>query len=1107
VTLGLGLMAVVLLGLLVTKAESSTMARLPSNQAPAGSLSSTCIITAVGRHLERDGVPFEVRGVNYYLKDFAWDRFWISYTEVITQINTELDLARMLEVNTVRIFVRYDLFDGSDQTHLDHLKDFVERLQKRGMVAIVTLFDLYTTPPYSDDLASKQHISAVVNTLGITNPTVLAWDIKNEPDRDYAEYGEGKVTDWLRGMISYTRGLDPNHLITIGFYGAVTGTLCYDPAITNTLVYSPAIAAEFASDVDFVSMHYFLSERCFESDLQALQSLIGDKPIILEEFGLHTCLACDDSHTETEQAAYYNALLSLSEANDVAGYLFWTLTDFSYILPDSQESHHCQGILRNSNVTVCQVTSPTDYTEKPAADTVRRHYQDGVVYLDLFDSWVVSDTAEPPPGWTDNWSDGGALLRGFNPSKPLWSHNQGKVAFSKFVTNSTSITGLAASPVLTNVNVNRYPILAGQVYSYSIRDPDNGSDANLYVGVQEGTQITRLLTITPESPIPTSFRIDLRQPPTNWSGTHTFTITLELVPTGVDNGHSAAYEFDWVALESDVVFDTPTYPLTIPLDMRDTFGPRLLQPGGYSRYDFHRGMDWPAPEDTPVRAVTTGTVRALRDDWGSGIGSGNFVHLIHEHIGYETRYNHLSAVHCAITNGVQVNPGQIIGWVGHTGAHYNHLHFEVRQGLTVTQRAAFHPLSTPFLPWTNTVTPTVTLRGVYTDATGLTALVEATSPYTEPDVTTVSVAVSGTVTDGRSINYVDLNANTIVVADLDDPLVSGVCLIPADLNETNDYRVTMAFRQLSHGPVATVTAEVADVDGWRSTGTVKLVGGLEMTPPERVARGVPEQTVTFVYTLANHAGTGDTFTLTHLSAQGWPAVVTPATRRLEDGESVTVTVVVTLNTNRFGPPDCGLLVAEAHGDTQRVAAGFYRIYRDAYVSAATGSDSPDAGGMSTPFKTISYAIGQTDSGGTIHVAQGTYPENLTLEKTIDLLGGYTADWITRSLAAYSTAIDGGGKDAVLVIDGDYGPLIEGFIFFNGHRHDSAGGGVSLIGGAAPMLRSNWILSNTADKSGGGIYVGSYGTLSPTIVSNVISGNVSHSSGGAGAAFTSRTARP
>jgi parallel beta-helix repeat protein len=543
-----------------------------------------------------------------------------------------------------------------------------------------------------------------------------------------------------------------------------------------------------------------------------------------------------------------------------------------------------------------------------------------------------------------------------------------------------------------------------------------------------------------------------------------------------------------------------TYPLTIPLTVRDTFGPRLLQPGGYTRYDFHRGIDWPAPIGWPasqqitVHAVTTGTVRGVEKDWVSGTGSGNFVLLAHERLGCETRYNHLLTV--TVSEGDQVAPGQIIGAMGDTGATYSHLHFEVRQGLTVTQRAAIHPLGTPFLPWTNHATPTVVLRGVYTDATGLTALVEASSPYTEPDVTSVSVAVSGTVTDSRTIDYVELNAGTPVVADLDDPLVHDVCIIPDDLNVTNGYRVTMAFRRLNHGPAATVTARATDVDGWSSTATTSLIGGLEVAPPVQIARGVPGYTVTFVYTLTNHMGTTGTFTLTHLSAQGWRAAVAPAACTLAHAESVTVTVVVTLNTGQFGPPDCGLLLAEASSGTQRAAAGFYRIYRDAYVSP-TGSDVTGTGSMTEPFATISHAISRTDDGGTIYVAQGTYTENLRLDKTVDLLGGYPLNWGPPTLAAYSTTVDGGGNDTVLEIDGDYGPLIEGFTFLNGYRHGGAGGGVRLVGGAAPTLRFNWILSNAADLSGGGIYVSAASCLTSTIVGNVISGNTSSSTTGGG----------
>jgi hypothetical protein len=519
--------------------------------------------------------------MNYYPKDFTWDRFWLSYTMAIPQIERELDEAKSLGVNTVRLFTPYHLFSGTvPSAYPGYLADFVDRLESRQMVVIVTLFDFYpnaSTAPYmpADYLASKQHLNTIINTLGPTNPTILAWDIKNELDRDYTVFGQVQVKAWANEMISYTRQLDPNHLVTIGFYGTAPGPLCHDPAL-NTLVYSPTIAAEFAPAVDVVSLHYFLSERCFEADVQGLRAFIGDKPLLLEEFGLHTLASpvlpcssnpgnplCDDPHTEIEQAAYYNTLLSISEAYGLAGYLFWTLNDFSHILPNTQQSHHCQGIRRNSLVMVCEATSPANYSPKPAAQTSGRHYEDSVAYLDLFDGWVDSDVDAPPAGWSDNWEQGGALLRSYNATQPLWSHHQGKVAVAKFVTGSVSITGLAVSPIVTEANIEQFPFLTGRVFDYSVRDAVNGSNSVLYIGVKEGAQLTRLLTVTAESPLPHCFSLDLRQRPLNWSGIHNFQISIELVPEAGTNGYSAVYELDWLALTASGVGSCVYLPLIV----------------------------------------------------------------------------------------------------------------------------------------------------------------------------------------------------------------------------------------------------------------------------------------------------------------------------------------------------------------------------------------------------------------------------------------------------------------------------------------------------------------------------------------------------------------
>ncbi|MCB0166637.1 MAG: hypothetical protein KDI79_20580 [Anaerolineae bacterium] len=120
------------------------------------------LVTIEGSLLVRHGRPFEVRGVNYYPKDFAWDKFWTSYKDPVTstQINEELNRAKSLGINTVRIFLPYKLFDGSDQAYLDHLADLSTRLESRDMVAIVTLFDFFI--PATRQIRTRQRITWLV---------------------------------------------------------------------------------------------------------------------------------------------------------------------------------------------------------------------------------------------------------------------------------------------------------------------------------------------------------------------------------------------------------------------------------------------------------------------------------------------------------------------------------------------------------------------------------------------------------------------------------------------------------------------------------------------------------------------------------------------------------------------------------------------------------------------------------------------------------------------------------------------------------------------------------------------------------------------------------
>lgn len=101
------------------------------------------------------------------------------------------------------------------------------------------------------------------------------------------------------------------------------------------------------------------------------------------------------------------------------------------------------------------------------------------------------------------------------------------------------------------------------------------------------------------------------------------------------------------------------------------FGARRHPISGYTR--MHKGTDFAAPTGTPVYAAGNGTIeRASR--YGT---YGNYVRIRHGN-GYQTAYAHLSRYGPGIRSGRTVRQGDIIGYVGSTGASTGpHLHYEV----------------------------------------------------------------------------------------------------------------------------------------------------------------------------------------------------------------------------------------------------------------------------------------------------------------------------------------------------------------------------------------------------------------------------------------------
>jgi len=99
------------------------------------------------------------------------------------------------------------------------------------------------------------------------------------------------------------------------------------------------------------------------------------------------------------------------------------------------------------------------------------------------------------------------------------------------------------------------------------------------------------------------------------------------------------------------------------------FGMRIHPIYGIAK--MHSGLDFAAPQGTPIYATGDGVVTTA----GLGTGTGNHV-IINHGYGYETEYMHM--VRVKAVEGQRVKRGEVIGWVGSTGASTGpHCHYEV----------------------------------------------------------------------------------------------------------------------------------------------------------------------------------------------------------------------------------------------------------------------------------------------------------------------------------------------------------------------------------------------------------------------------------------------
>lgn len=246
-------------------------------------------------------------GVNYYPAATPWTGFWPGFDPVITA--GDLDRLQGLGANSLRIFLtRAEFLDPAGQAeNLPRLQALLEQAQARGLRVIPTLFDLrggYDTSTWAEDDAL---LRAVLPVLA-ASPAVVAVDLKNEPDLDYAAHGKGLVQAWLMAMAADAREIAPGLPLTIGFSAA-------DPA------------AEMAGLVDAVSYHDYAPVAGAAGRLAMVRAAAGDKPLWVTEIGASSwsLLAGFPGSPEGQAERLAERMAALSAAD---GLMVWTLHDF-----------------------------------------------------------------------------------------------------------------------------------------------------------------------------------------------------------------------------------------------------------------------------------------------------------------------------------------------------------------------------------------------------------------------------------------------------------------------------------------------------------------------------------------------------------------------------------------------------------------------------------------------------------------------------------------------------------------------------------------------------------------------------------------------------------
>ncbi len=140
---------------------------------------------------------------------------------------------------------------------------------------------------------------------------------------------------------------------------------------------------------------------------------------------------------------------------------------------------------------------------------------------------------------------------------------------------------------------------------------------------------------------------------------------------------------------------------------------------------------------------------------------------------------------------------------------------------------------------------------------------------------------------------------------------------------------------------------------------------------------------------------------------------------------------------------------------------------DYYVDQLNGDDGNDGLAWGTAKASVQAAVDIVSPPALIHVAEGTYTENVTVgADDIAMMGGYPEGGGARDPESYISIIDGNASGAALTVSNSVNFEVDGFTIRNGST--AYGGGISLDSCSSCVISNCIIEQNEAATAGAGI---------------------------------------